>query len=160
MPTETALPTALPQTPQTIVDQPTPPSGKTVRLTLTLPLAVVEQYEAQAKGINSTLEKVVADRLRGCIAHTSGRGLYFNDQERGDLERMTGGHIISSTTDALAKIKTTVSVRVGEGIDLELSERILTRAASRAKAFRVTTAVWLKRELVQAAERITGLRPQ
>jgi len=143
--------------PQNIIDR----SDKetVVRCTVTLPEKLVVEYSNQADAAKRPLEKILSDRLRGCIHHTSGRGLYFNDDQRGRLERITGGHIISSTEDALAKIKTVVAVRIADGITIELSERILTRAASRAKSHRMSTEKWLAKELVEGIEKAVGLRP-
>jgi hypothetical protein len=144
--------------PQRVIDH----SDKKVmtRMTVTLPEEMVVAYSEQADLAKVPLEKLISDRLRGCIAHTSGRGLYFNDNQRAHLERITGGHIIQDANDALAKVRTVVQVRIaGESISLELNERILTRAASRAKSCRTTTEKWLAKELLEGIERAVGLRP-
>lgn len=130
-----------------------------VRMTITLPEELVVEYSNQADAAKRPLEKVISDRLRGCITHTSGRGLYFNDDQRGRLEKMTGGHVIQNADDALSKVRTVLEVRIGDALTIELSERILTRAASRAKSFRMSTAAWLKRELTEGLEKAVGLRP-
>lgn len=155
-PTQPKAPVTNAPIPQHIIDS---PKDTVVRMTVTLPEKLVVEYSEQADAAKRPLEKVISDRLRSCITHTSGRGLYFNDDQRAQLERITGGHIIQDANDALAKVRTTVSVRLGEDITLELNERILTRAASRAKSYRMTTAEWIAKELKEGIERSVGLRP-
>ena len=59
---------------------------------------------------------------------------------------------------ALDKIRTTVNLKVGD-ITVELSERVLARCASRAKAERKDFETYVKKEVIQGLERSTGLRP-
>lgn len=153
-------------TPQVIVDKAPEPqtygkpsSNETkVRLTITIPESIVSRYESQAKAVALPVEKVLSDRLRACVDHTSGRGLYFNDAERSHLERITGGHIIPNTAIALDKIRTVVSLKVDD-VTIELSERILARCASRAKSERKSFSDYVKKEVIQGLERVVGLRP-
>lgn len=151
--------------PSVIVDAPPVAPGESqsrsdakVRLQLHIPESIVARYEEQAKAAKVSLEKVCSDRLRTCVSHTSGRGLYFNDDERSALERITGGHLINDATVALDRIRTTVSLKVGD-ITIELSERLLARASSRAKAERKSLAEYVTKEVIQGLERSVGIRP-
>jgi hypothetical protein len=150
---------------QVIVDAPKQPEtyghatkDSKVRVQLHLPESVVNKYETQAQSVKQPVEKVMSDRLRTCVTHTSGRGLYLNDDQRSSLERMTGGHLIMDADMALQKIHTTVSLKVGD-ITIELTERVLARCASRAKAERKSFEDFVKKEVIQGLERSTGLRP-
>jgi hypothetical protein len=129
-----------------------------VRLQILLPEDIAEQYDVQARNSGHTAEKICSDRLRTCVTYTSGRGLYFSDPERSDLERITGGHLISDAATALARIKTTVTLKVGD-ISIELTDRVLARASSRAKSERKTLEEYVRKEVIQGLERSVGLRP-
>lgn len=147
-------------TPTVIVDAPVQPHEKEskVLVKLSLPEKIFAQYEDQARAAKQNVEKVLADRLRGCISHTSGRGLYFTDEQRAHLERITGGHLINDADAALMRVKTTVEVKVG-GITIELTDRILQRCASRAKSERKSLEQYVIKEVTQGLERSCGLRP-
>lgn len=152
--------------PTVIVDAPkpaetfgqAPQKESRIRVQLYLPESAYNRYEEQAKAAKVTVEKVLSDRLRACIDHTSGRGLYFNDAERAHLERMTGGHLIMDAPTALEKIHTTVNLKVGD-VTVEMNERILARCASRAKATRQNFEDFIRKEVIQGLERVVGLRP-
>jgi len=146
----------VPTAPSVIVE---PPSKDTrVRVQLSIPEDVVVQYEAQSKTVKQSLEKTLSDRLRSCVNHTSGRGLYFNDEQRSHLERITGGHIITDANMALQKIKVVVELQVA-GVTVELNERVLARCTSRAKSERKTFEEYVKKEVIQGLEKSVGLRP-
>lgn len=156
MATATTQPTA----PQVIVDAPSQPGAKETRVNvrISIPESTHVQYEAQAKLVKQSVEKVLSDRLRTCVSHTSGRGLYFTDEQRSHLERITGGHIIANAEMALQKIQVVVQLKVAD-VTIELSERVLARATARAKAERKTLAEYVTKEVIQGLERSTGLRP-
>jgi hypothetical protein len=149
--------------PSVIVDPPSTategaPSKNKVRLQIHIPESTIEQYELQARAAGQSLEKVCSDRLRTCINHTSGRGLYFNDDERSKLEHITGGHLINDAAMALMRVKTTVELKVG-GITIELTDRVLQRCASRAKSTRKSLEEFVRKEVIEGLERSSGLRP-
>lgn len=151
---------ATPAAPTVIVDPPAQQHEKEskVLVKLSLPERIFAQYEDQAKLAKQNVEKVLADRLRGCVSHISGRGLYFNDEQRAHLERITGGHLINDADAALMRVKTTVELQVG-GITIELTDRILQRCASRAKSERKSLEQYVVKEVTQGLERSCGLRP-
>jgi len=147
-------------TPTVIVDQPAAPHTRetNVLVKLSIPAATFAQYEGQAKLAKHSVEKILSDRLRTCVDHTSGRGLYFNDAQRSHLERITGGHLINDAEMALTYVKTTVEVTVG-GVVVELTDRVLQRCASRAKSERKSLEQYVTKEVIQGLERACGLRP-
>lgn len=153
--------------PVTIVDapkvpeaygQPNSPRESRTRVILMLPDSLFHQYEEQSAASKQPVEKILADRLRTCVEHTSGRGLYFNSEQRATLERVTGGHLIQNADVALQKIQTVVNLKVAD-VDIELTERVLARCASRAKSERKTLEAYVKKEVILGLERVTGLRP-
>jgi|SRR5580693_6571527 hypothetical protein len=129
-----------------------------VRVYITLPDQVVEQYEKQVKASKGTLEKLLEDRLRLCVNYTAIKPLYFNDAERQKLQDITGGHLIDNIPQVLDRIRSTVSVKVGDVV-VTIPPQILDRARARAQAFRLSTEDWLKKEIEQNLERSVGLRP-
>ena len=100
----------------------------------------------------------MAERLRRCVDHSASRAVYFNDAERSELETLTGGHLINTATEALARIRATVTILAGE-VEVIVPQDILARAASRAASYRISTEEWLRRELLVGLERATGMRP-
>lgn len=153
--------------PSVIVDPPKPPEAyghpqgqreSKTRVILMVPDELFHQYEAQAQSVKLPVEKILSDRLRTCVEHTSGRGLYFDSATRADLERITGGHLIPNAQIAIEKIRTVVNLKVGD-ITIELTERVLARCASRAKSERKSLEDYVKKEVIQGLERSTGLRP-
>lgn len=152
----TSTPAAPAAAPAVIVDPPSKDSK--VRIQLHLPEAVAQQYESQAKLVKQSPEKVMSDRLRTCVDHTSGRGLYFNDEQRAHLERITGGHIIADADSAIEKVRIVVQLKVAD-VTIELTERVLARATARAKSERKTLAAYLTKEVIQGLERSVGIRP-
>jgi hypothetical protein len=158
------LSTIAPPRPPVIVDGPAIGVGENarrdthVRLQLSIPSSIVEQYELQARAIGVSLEKVCADRLRTSVMHTSGRGLYFTDTERSELERITGGHTITDATLAIERVKTTMTLRVGD-LTVEIGGRVLARCASRAKSVRKSLEDYVRKEVVEGLEKAVGLRP-
>jgi hypothetical protein len=129
-----------------------------VKLQITLPESLYDEYCVQAAAERVPVEKLLADRLTRCASHTGTRTLYFSDKERNELERITGGHLISSAADALAKIRTTCQVKVGNVV-VQLNERVTQRAHARAKATRKAPEEWLRKEVLENLERSVGLRP-
>jgi len=140
-----------------IVDSPSKKQTN-VRVYLVLPDQTVEQYEKQAKAEKVTLEKILEDRLRRCVGHTAIKPLYFNDSERQRLEEITGGHLIDSVPQVLDRIRSTVSVKVGD-ITVTIPPQILDRAKARSQAFRLSVEDWLRKEISENLERSVGLRP-
>src|SRR4029077_6816401 len=147
-------------TPAVIVDAPAQPHEKTARVLvkLSIPEDVYSQYDAQSKLVRQPVEKILSDRLRTCVSHTSGRGLYFNDEQRAHLERITGGHIIQNADVAISKIQVVVQLKVAD-VTIELTERVLARATARAKSCRKSLAEYVTKEVIEGLERATGLRP-
>lgn len=141
-----------------IVDAPNKKDNQTqVRMVLLLPEKVIEQYEKQAKG-KCSLEKILEDRLRQCVEFTSSRPLYFNDAQRNELEEITGGHLIDSVGQVMARIRNTVSIKVGN-VTVILNQQVLDRAKGRATAFRMKVEDWIKKEVEEGMERSVGMRP-
>lgn len=129
-----------------------------VKFSITLPETLYDHYVKRAEERKTTVEKEVLDQLSRCKTHSASRPIYFNDTERSELEHITGGWAIESAEMALTRIKQLVKVSVSK-VEVDLDDRVLQRAAHRAKAERKELQEWITREVTQGLERSVGLRP-
>ena len=148
--------------PQMIVDAPVDANAHKsarVRLYIELPRDTFDAYSDQASLTDhKSIEKVLSDRLRSTVDYTSGRALYFNDAQRADLERITGGHMFKSPEEAINRLQTMVAIKIND-VTIEVSGNLLMRASSRAKSMRQTLEQYLKREVLSGLRKATGLDP-
>jgi len=157
--TSTVTPIAKPRAkPPVIVDAPNG-TNKHVRVYVELPAATFNEYQQQADSVGHSVEKILSDRLRTSVTFTSGRGLYFTDALRAELERITGGHIFNSPEDALQRMKNLVSLKISDDISIEITGTLLTRAASRAKSERKTLDQYLRHYCILGLRKFVGLEP-
>lgn len=135
-------------------------TGTLERVEITLSDAVVDAYRELAKRKGETLEKILEDRLIACLDYDANRPLYFDDEERNELERLTGGRVISEPREALRRIKNCQSIWITdpeeEPVKVQLSPALLSRLLSRA--FRRTREQTLREETVKGLERFCGMR--
>lgn len=125
-------------------------------LSLTLPVDVLELYEAEAKEKGQTLDEVVTKRLFLCRQHNANRGVYFNDAERSELEKLTGGRIVYEASDALKRIRNQQSIRLGN-TQVTLAPTLLTRLKSRcSRAMDFKT--YLRKQAIEGLERAANMR--
>ncbi len=125
-------------------------------LSLTLPVDVIELYEQDAKERGKTLNEVVTERLFSCRQHNSNRGVYFNDAERSELEKLTGGRIVYEAKDALKRIRNQQSIRLGN-TQVTLAPTLLTRLKSRcSRAMDFKT--YLRKQAIEGLERAANMR--
>ena len=100
------------------------------RLSLTIPEDLFDLYEQESVEKEKTIDEVIIERLYACRHHHSSRGLYFNDEERSELESLTGGRILNTPQDAIKRVRNMESIRLGN-IQVTISPTILTRLKSR-----------------------------
>lgn len=125
-------------------------------LSLTLPVDVIELYEQDAKERGKTLNEVVTQRLFSCRQHNANRGVYFNDAERSELEKLTGGRIVYEAKDALKRIRNQQSIRLGN-TQVTLAPTLLTRLKSRcSRAMDFKT--YLRKQAIEGLERAANMR--
>ena len=115
---------------------------------------VAADYEAQAKSAGQTLEAYLAARLQACVSHSAAKGLYFNDQQRNELER-TFGRQLNTAQDVLKWAGRLVTISV-EGIKVGLNPRLIERIKSRT--FRQPLTEVVKREVRAGLETFCGMR--
>lgn len=125
-------------------------------LSLVLPVDVVVLYEAQAEEEGKTLNEVIIKRLHLCRKHNANRGVYFNDAERSELEKLTGGRIVYEAKDALKRLRNQQSIRLNN-TQVTMSPGLLTRLKSRcSRAMDFKT--YLVKQAIEGLERTAMMR--
>lgn len=125
-------------------------------LSLTLPVELLELYEEEARTKGKTLDEVVRERLYSCRKHNDNRGVYFNDSERNELERLTGGRIIREARDALTRITNQQSIRL-DNTQVTMSPTLLTRLKSRCSKA-MDFKEFLRKQAIEGLERVAMMR--
>lgn len=128
-----------------------------VLIKLELPEKLYEEYERMGGISGRSAEEEIAERLKRCQKHTASRPLYFNDEERGELERLTGGHLAQSPEVVLGRLRTAMSIVV-EDVTIVINANLLQRLSTRV--FRGQTMEGVITKVVkEALERHCGMRP-
>ncbi len=65
---------------------------------------IVAEYEKQAQAAGIPMEQYIEMRLRRCKRHNAERPLYFNDQQRQELEETLGGQLFGDAAGVVAYI--------------------------------------------------------
>ncbi len=125
-----------------------------VRVTLSLPEEIYDEYAERATKYGRKPEQEIELRLTRCRNHNDTTPLYFNDQQRGELQTLLG-KTPESAEHALGMIKRLSTIRV-DGVDIVLAERLRERLSTRL--FRDTMENVVKREVIRGLEGFVGWR--
>lgn len=125
-------------------------------LRVELPEEVIARYDDHTPS-GMSIEDIMAKRLASCVDHNATRGLYFNDEQRSELEKILGGHVLNSADAAIQRGRALSTVKVG-GVDIQLDQTLLKRAESRALGMRMSIEEWLAKEITVGLETAVGLR--
>jgi hypothetical protein len=131
-------------------------SPNTQILSLTLPVDVLELYEQEAQEKGKTLDEVITTRLFSCRQHNANRGVYFNDADRSELEKLTGGRIVYEAADALKRLRNQQSIRLGN-TQVTLAPTLLTRLKSRCSRA-MDFKQYLRKQAIEGLERAANMR--
>ncbi len=131
------------------------PTETKVKLSLTLPEDLHDQFAGRADKNGRTVEKELLEHLRRTKDFTATQPLYFNDDQRARLQKAMG-QLVTNADEVLDKISSLISLKVGE-ISVPLYDRLQTRLRTRVFRGHTLESV-VQRETVQALERFTGLR--
>lgn len=127
-----------------------------VKFQLSIPESLYDHYERQAKRNGRTAEEEMAERIKRCRAFTANKPLYMNDDERAEVERLTG-HTIRNADSFIGRLRAMFTVHV-DAIEIEVPSNLRARMLSRV--FRGQTYKGnLQRIVVDAIERYCGMRP-
>ena len=120
-----------------------------VRIQLDLPEDIIDAFERQATS-SKAAEVLIAERLRACASHDAQRGIYLNDAQRAEIERLLGGRMLTDGTALVNTMRTAYAVQIN-GVDLTLPEDIYlfiqTRASENREQPREVIADICKRAL-------------
>lgn len=126
--------------------------GVSLRVHVPSPIAEAYELEAEKRGVD--LETVMSERLVETVDYTAHKPLYFNDDERQQLEQVVGKNL-SSTREALGQIRNLGSVRV-QGVKVGIKVNVLERLKSRC--LRTKWETFLEKLITEDLERYVGLR--
>ena len=133
----------------------TPDQIVELRVSILLPPPVRTAYEAEAKEYGVGLEELLSSRLRECVDYNATKPLYFNDQQRRELETILGRNV-DKPASVLAVLRNNLTVTIN-GLNFTFAPNLLERLRTRApKAADFKT--WLQGTLTQLAEGYVGLR--
>lgn len=124
------------------------------RVQLTLPVELVDTYEAKGKLTKRSAEEEMATRLSTCRDHTSATAIYVDDTTRQALEAIAG-HKLTSGGDLLGWARTLASLAVN-GVSVPLSEQLLKRLDGRKFGQRLPE--YISRTTVELLEQSVGMR--
>jgi len=134
---------------------PAAPAAVDLRITLTLPAKVRADYEKEASEYGVELEELLASRLRECVTYNATKPLYFNDQQRRELESILGRNM-DKPASVLAVLRNNLTVTIN-GLTITFAPNLLERLRTRApKAADFKT--WLQTMVTQWSESYCGLR--
>ncbi len=125
-------------------------------VSISLPVDVIELYEQEARDRDKPFNEVIVERLFSCRKHNANRGVYFNDADRSELEKLTGGRIVYEASDALKRIRNQQSIRLGN-TQVTLAPTLLTRLKSRCSKA-MDFKAFLRKQAIEGLERAANMR--
>lgn len=128
--------------------------SKTIVIRLELPASLYDEYEHYGNTVSKSAEEVMIERLQRCRDYLAIQPLYFNDEQRHELEVLMD-HLVRTPEDALAKIRTSQKVRVGP-VSVEIPVTLLDRV--KARTAKQDLRKILAREAVHGLEYFVGIR--
>ena len=127
-----------------------------VNIRLNVSEYVFDEYSKQAIAKGEDVETTMANRLGRCLTHTANSPLYFNDEQRNELQRATGWSA-TDPTKVIARLREVSSVTL-EDIKVEIPVRLRTRLESRV--FRGNTfESMIRKVVIESLEKHVGIRP-
>ena len=134
-----------------------PASAPTVdlRLALKLPTPIADSYKQEAEEYGVPLEELIANRLSACVTYNATKPLYFNDQQRRELETVLAKNLDKPATVTML-VRKAVSVSLN-GVLISLGSNVLDRLRTRAPKG-VEFKVWMQGQINEWAEQYVGLR--
>ena len=131
-----------------------PISPSLMRVIVLLPNDLVESYVKQSAKHGTTLETELADRLKACVTHVPGRNLFFNNEQREQLEIILNSGPLTPER-AISALRKALSVVVAGEI-VELPPLLLERLRSRH--FEGKFSDFIKDQVIKGLEEFAGLR--
>ncbi len=133
----------------------TPDQIVELRVSITLPPPVCIAYEAEAKEYGVGLEELLSSRLRECVNYNATKPLYFNDQQRRELETILGRNV-DKPASVLAVLRNNLTVTVN-GLQISFAPNLLELLRTRAPKV-ADFKTWLQTQITRLCEEYVGLR--
>lgn len=115
---------------------------------------VIEQYRREAADYGVSLEEVIANRLTACVSHSSTRPIYFNDEDRKNVEKLVGRNLTNANS-LIQIVQKLLTMRIS-GMSVTLKPDILNRLRTRHNAGEFSQ--WLTQQIIILLEQYVGLR--
>ena len=131
----------------------TQPIAAQLRVTLSQEIFAKYQEEATEYGVD--VEQLLESRLKECVAYNSTTPLYFNDDQRRELERLTGKNLRGSA-EALNMIRRAMEIQIN-GLPISFNPLLLERLRTRLPRG-TDFKTFLQNMMVIWAEQYVGLR--
>ena len=125
-----------------------------VKFSLTLPETLYNHYASQGEASGRSPEDEIVERLRRCKEYTAAKPLYFNDDERAQLEQAIG-HTARSAGHVVNGLRTLTTITVA-GVDIELPSQLQQRIHSRTFRGETFQQV-IEREVLRGLHQFCGL---
>lgn len=126
-----------------------------VSLRIRIPEDLAEQYQQQAEAAGVDIEELISKRLKACVTHGAQRPLFFDDDQRRELEAILQG-MFPNAKSALKALRTAMSVRV-QGVPITLTPQALERFKSRHQDNSLWTD-FVAFQITRMVEEYVGLR--
>lgn len=125
-----------------------------VKLQITLPESLYDQFAERATKIGRPVESEIISRLQRCATHTATTPIYLDDHDRSELSQ-AAGQLLQTPAEVINWAKRTVQIEVA-GVKIDLSERLLSRLKSRC--FGKSLDETIKQYVLEGLERAVGMR--
>lgn len=133
---------------------------QTKHFTVVLPFKAAENYIGQAGVLEVDTEEVMSKRLVDCQDHNADKPLFFNDDQRRELERILD-YNFSNATQVLNRLRalfTVVKISDMESIEeIVLDQQLLYRLAERANMSKVSIPEKAKEIALDLIKREVGI---
>ena len=126
------------------------------RVSFSIPEDLYTIYEQDARDEDKTVEEIIIARLYTCRGHDSSRPLYFNDEQRGRLEAMTGGRILGDADVAIRRLENLASIQL-DNTKVTFKPTLLTRLKSRCGRNQ-SFPEFVKKQAIEGLERYAMMR--
>src|SRR5215475_7760525 len=135
----------------------TNPQPSRTQLRVDIRSDVAAHYQEIADNNNKSIEQVVSERLETTANYYEaipGRPLFFNNEERQELEQILAKNIFS-TRDALVLVKNVVGIKIGSQ-KISLKPDLIQRLKSRC--IKMDWDQFLEETVVKQLEQFVGMR--
>src|SRR5262245_18227397 len=119
-----------------------------------IPDEIAAIYADQAEAREIDIEKLLSERLIASVEHGAEKPLYFDDDERRELEHLLGKNLFNAR-DTIVLIRNAVAVRV-QNLRIVLQPGLLSRLKSRCHGLKWEE--FLEQTIVHQLERYAGMR--